>query len=167
MEDTEETETVKKQLERTFSDPLVKSLTPESLFTKIQLESLIIDYTLGALTTSYIPPEEKIGMLKISRGKTRGSYNRTLTKSKRKLTSMLSSIVLTGYLGILDTDSVINLAETVANLHKLQEAYLNSQTTEENEPNTKLRHKLSIQIISEIENRLKELTERPNARNSQ
>lgn len=166
VEDPEETETVKKHLEKTFSDPLVKSLAPTSLFTRIQLESLIIDYILGALTTSYISPEEKARMRNISRGKTRGSYNRTLAQSKRKLTSLLSSIVLIGYLGILDTNSVINLAETVANLHKLQEQYLYSPGFDEKEPNPELRHELSMQVISELKNRLKELTERPGVWNS-
>ena len=159
MGDLNETDMVRKYLEKTFSDPLVKLLAPTSLFTEIQLESLIIDYISGAPTNIYITSEKKAEVRKISRGTTRGSYNRTLAQSKMKLTSMLCSLILTGYLGILDTNSIINLAETVANLHQLQEQTPESQKSNVNESDSESRDIFARQAIAELEYRLKELTE--------
>ncbi len=162
--DQDELEIVNKHLEKTLSDPLVKSLMPNSLFTKIQLEALLIDYLLAGSTIISITPEKKANIRKVSRGRTRGSYNRTLAQSKMKLTRLISSLILMGYLGILNTNSIVTLAEMVSNLHKLQQEAINDVESEGKTVSSGLRQKTALSLALELEKYPKLTTEQKKAK---
>jgi hypothetical protein len=140
-----------------FNDPIVKILSKNSHLTKTQLETLLIDILSENMSGKQLKYDEK-AKLRLTKAKiTRGAFNRTLQQAKENVTRSIYTILLLGYLGILETTQ-LNLYIEIANkLHEYLDAYKNMPKTDE-----KLNEHLKLMEIirEELQSTLLELTKR-------
>lgn len=90
-------------LARTLEDPLVRILAEGSNLTKTQLETLLIDVLAEEMLAQNMPYEYKSKLRSLERGVSRGAFNRTLRQAQRNVVSSIYTVLLLGYLGILET----------------------------------------------------------------
>ena len=108
-------------LNYSLNDPLVKILSNNSNLTKIQLETLLIDVLAANISEKSLKYDEKakIRILAVSRG----AFNRSLRQARKNVTQSIYTILLLGYLGILEE---ISLEPYLEAANKLK-TYINTQ----------------------------------------
>jgi hypothetical protein len=108
-------------LNYSLNDPLVKILSKNSNLTKTQLETLLIDVLAENITDKSLKYDEKakLRILAVSRG----AFNRSLRQARQNVTQSIYTILLLGYLGILEEISLEPYLEA-ANKLKM---YINTQ----------------------------------------
>jgi hypothetical protein len=104
-------ETVQNWLQTQLEDPITKILTKGSTLTVTQLETLLIDVLAENIAQKHIRYEEKALFRRKSEKVSRGAFNRTLSQAKKNIRSSIYTILLLGYLGILNHDSLIHYQE--------------------------------------------------------
>lgn len=137
-----------------INDPIVKILAKNSHLTKTQLETLLIDVLSENLSGKHLKYEEK-AKFRLTKAKiTRGAFNRTLQQAQTNVTRSIYTILLLGYLGILETPKLTTYVEIANKLHEYLEAYKNMpKTQKELEEHLKL-----MEIIrEELQSTLQEL----------
>jgi hypothetical protein len=97
----EENESLNKTINRSFRDPVAALLLKSSNLTKIQYESLIIDYITDYVTDIELTYDKKA--LYRSKRVSRGSFSRTLSQAKKNIISSIYTILLLSYVGVFDT----------------------------------------------------------------
>ncbi|MCW4022357.1 MAG: hypothetical protein NWF02_04255 [Candidatus Bathyarchaeota archaeon] len=104
-----------------LNDPLVKILAKNSNLTKIQLETLLIDVLAENIADKDLKYDEKakIRILAVSRG----AFNRSLRQARHNVTQSIYTILLLGYLGVLEE---ISLEPYLEAANKLKE-YIDTQ----------------------------------------
>lgn len=113
----------RKWISRTLEDPIAEILSKNSSFTKIQLETLLIDVLAGKNAEKPIRYEEKVKLRLKKGGISRGSFNRTLKQARRNVIRAAYSILLLGYLGFLETPPMDLFIEASQRLQTYMEAY--------------------------------------------
>jgi hypothetical protein len=99
-------ESAQKWLQGTLNDPIAKILLKTSNLTKIQLETLLIDILAENHADKPLNYEEK-GKLRLTKtAVSRGSFNRTLAQAKKNVTESMYTILLLGYLGVIQSTSL-------------------------------------------------------------
>jgi hypothetical protein len=108
-------------LNYSLNDPLVKTLSKNSNLTKIQLETLLIDVLAENISDKSLKYDEKakLRILAVSRG----AFNRSLRQARQNVTQSIYTILLLGYLGILEE---ISLEPYLEAANKLK-TYINTQ----------------------------------------
>ena len=106
-----------------FRDPIVKILLKNSQLTKTQLETLLIDLLAEKISGKRIVYEDKAKMRLIKTGVSRGSFNRTLAQAKYNTIKSIYTLILLGYLGILDTPHLDPYIEISNRIRDYMEAY--------------------------------------------
>ena len=102
-------------LDRSFKDPIMAILLKNSNLTKVQYESLLIDYFTDNMTDNILTYENKA--IYRSKKVSRGSFSRTLSQARRNIISSIYTILLLSYVGIYDTspfEEYKNLAEKLS-----------------------------------------------------
>ena len=102
-------------IDRSFKDPLMAILLKNSNLTKIQYESLLIDYFTDNMTDNALTYENKASYR--SKKVSRGSFSRTLSQARRNVVSSIYTILLLSYVGIYDSfpfEEYKNLAEKLS-----------------------------------------------------
>jgi len=127
---------VQKWLSTLFDDPFVKMLAKNSNLTKIQLESLLIDFLASNIGGKTLKNEEK-ARLRLSRaGTSRGAFNRTLRQARRNVIQSVYTIFLLGYVGIFSSSPLDPYLEAAHKLRDYVETYKHvlsdSEHTDEN-----------------------------------
>src|SRR3989304_9153296 len=121
-------ESVQKWLERSINDPIIKILSKNSNLTKIQLETLLIDFLAPNLAGKSLKNEEK-AVLRLSKaGISRGAFNRTLRQARKNVIQSIYTILLLGYLGIFDDPRLDQYLEAANKLKDYISAYQNVLT---------------------------------------
>jgi hypothetical protein len=116
-------ETSQKWLQTALEDPITKILMKTSNLTKIQLETLLIDILAENYTDKSLNYDEK-GRLRLTKtAVSRGSFNRTLTQAKRNVTESIYTILLLGYLGIIQSTSLMPYLEAANKLQTYTTAF--------------------------------------------
>ncbi len=115
--------TLQNWLNRTINDPLVKILLENSNFSKIQLETLIIDLLSEQIIDKKITEVDKIKVRLDEKIISRGSFNRTLQQARNNMKESIWTILLLGYLGILDTPSLGLFVEASNKLDNYMKEY--------------------------------------------
>lgn len=106
-----------------LSDPIAKILLKASNLTKTQLETLLIDILAENYADKSLNYEEK-GRLRLTKAAvSRGSFNRTLAQAKNNVTESIYTILLLGYLGIIQSASLAPYQEIANKLQKYTAAY--------------------------------------------
>ena len=128
-----------------FDDPLVKILLKNSNLTKIQLETLLIDVLSENLFDKSLKYEEKAHLRNLS--VSRGAFNRSLKQSRQNVSKSIYTILLIGYLGILEE---LSLEPYIEAANKLK-TYVNTQRElVKKNPNEEY-----IRVVEELHNELK------------
>ena len=128
-------ESVQNWLIRSTNDPIVKILSRNSNLTKIQMESLLIDFLATNIAGKTISNEEK-AKLRLSKAEiSRGAFNRTLKQARSNVIQSMYTILLLGYLGIFNNIRLDPYLEAASKLQNYVRAYKdvlsNSQLAEE------------------------------------
>jgi hypothetical protein len=138
---------------RAIEDPLTKILMENSNLTKIQLETILIDFLVEDQTGNYITYEEKAKLRKKEQGVSRGAFNRTLKQARANVIHSIYTIILLGYLGIFDTPKLAGFLELADRLKTYADAYreiwTKAQTGQVNEH--------EINAINKLKNDLKSM----------
>lgn len=134
-----------------LADPMVKILAKNSHLTKIQLETLLIDVLAENLTDKALKYDEKakIRFLAVSRG----AFNRTLRQARQNVIQSIYTILLLGYIGILEDASLepyIEIANNLQTYVKTRRKVAKNTSREEYLRSVTLLHE-------ELKNSLKEL----------
>ena len=81
------------QSRQILREPILKILLQQSIFTKAQLETLLIDIIIEDRHGSHIPYQDKArirSQLKsTTKGITRGAFNRTLKQARKNITKCM------------------------------------------------------------------------------
>ena len=124
-------ESVQKWITRALNDPIVKILAKNSHLTKTQLETLLIDIISENIAGKQLKYDEK-AKFRLTKAKiSRGAFNRTLKQAQENVTRAVYTILLLGYLGILETAQLDPYIEISNKLQKYIEAYQNMPETQE------------------------------------
>jgi len=111
-------ENVQKWLIRSINDPIVKILAKNSNLTKIQLESLLIDFLAANIAGKTLSNEEK-SRLRLSKAEiSRGAFNRTLKQARKNVIQSMYTILLLGYLGVFNNTRLDPYLEAASKLHE-------------------------------------------------
>jgi hypothetical protein len=111
-------ENAQKWLQGTLSDPIAKILLKTSNLTKTQLETLLIDILAENHAEKPLNYDEK-GKLRLTKtAVSRGSFNRTLAQAKKNVTESMYTILLLGYLGVIQSTSLEPYLEVANKLQK-------------------------------------------------
>lgn len=116
-------ENVKKSLLSSLSDPIVNILLKNSNFTKIQLETLLIDILVANLSIKTFNTDDKAKLRLLKGGVSRGSFNRTLRQARKNVIQSIYTILLLGYLGIFENSSLDPFLEVANKLQTYINAY--------------------------------------------
>ena len=128
-----------------LDDPLVKILLKNCNLTKIQLETLLIDVLSENLFEKSLKYDEKAHLRNLS--VTRGAFNRSLRQARQNVSRSIYTILLIGYLGILEE---LSLEPYIEAANKLK-TYVNTQRElAKKNPNEEY-----IRIIEQLHNELK------------
>lgn len=116
-------ESAQNWLQGALTDPIAKILLKTSNLTKIQLETLLIDILAENYADKSLNYEEK-GRLRLTKAAvSRGSFNRTLAQAMNNVTESIYTILLLGYLGIIQSASLSPYQEVANKLQKYTAAY--------------------------------------------
>ena len=135
-----------------MEDPLVKILYKNSNLTKIQLETLLIDVLAENMSRKPLKYEEKarIRFLAVSRG----AFNRSLKQARQNIIRSIYTILLLGYVGILEDISLESYIE-VANKLK---GYINNQKKFVEKMDREESMKIQAILYEELKSNLEKLT---------
>ena len=151
-------ETIRNTIEAFFKDPFVSILLKNSHLTKIQLETVVINriIELNQKLTGFTKFNK--GKLRLRRGGvSKGSFYRTLSQAKTNIDKTVFTILLLGYIGVLDSPSLTPFLELS---NKLQ-AYItyikgnesvSSSISKNNIKNTRLIQKRLIREVKSLIN---------------
>ena len=139
-------------LKYSLNDPMVKILAKNSNLTKIQLETLLIDVLAENMSDKSLKYEEKarIRFLAVSRG----AFNRSLRQARRNVIQSIYTILLLGYLGILEE---ISLQPYIEAANKLQ-AYIETQRKIAKKKPKEEHLKIVARLHQELKRSLEELS---------
>ena len=111
-------ESVQPFIINSLNDPIAKILAKNSQLTTIQLETLLIDILAENITGKSIIYEDK-SRLRLTKAKiSRGSFNRTLKQAKGNVMKSVYTVLLLGYLGILESTTLQPYIEIANKLHE-------------------------------------------------
>jgi hypothetical protein len=106
-----------------MNDPIAVILTKSSNLTKIQLETLLIDFLASNISGKALGNEEK-ARLRLSMSEiSRGAFNRTLKQARRNVIQSMYTIILLGYLGIFENTRLDPYIEAASKLEHYVSAY--------------------------------------------
>jgi hypothetical protein len=112
-----------KWLQGALNDQITKILLKTSNLTKIQLETLLIDILAENYTERPLNYDEK-GKFRLTKVTvSRGSFNRTLAQAKKNVTESIYTILLLGYLGVIQSTSLAPFQEVAEKLQRYTDAY--------------------------------------------
>ncbi|MEM2122472.1 MAG: hypothetical protein QXE79_02435 [Candidatus Bathyarchaeia archaeon] len=112
----------KEQLKTALSDSIVKILLENSCLTEVQLETLLIDLYQKE-NGDEISQEMKLSLrkdVKVSRG----AFNRTKRQAMRNIAKSIYTILLLGYLGLLETPQLEPFTELSSKLRTLRDTVI-------------------------------------------
>jgi hypothetical protein len=138
---------LQKLVNNSFKDPISDILLKNSNLTKIQYESLLIDYFMDNMSDNTLTYENKTEYR--SKKVSRGSFSRTLSQARKNIISSIYTILLLNYVGIYDAlpfDDYKNLAE------KLSEYTFLTQDPDDYESRSIIRRlelELGIRVLAE------------------
>jgi hypothetical protein len=130
---TEYTIKIQSWIKRLLEDPLTVILLNNSLLSKIQLETLLIDLLSEDIIGNRVNYEDKAKLRLNDKGISRGSFNRTLKQANNNINKTLYTVFLLGYLGIFKTPHLqpfIQLSNDLSRYIKSYTSLWNKQNTE-------------------------------------
>lgn len=118
-------ENVQKWLKNALDDQITKILLKSSNLTKIQVETLLIDFLAANIAEKPLKMEEKAKLRLTKAEISRGAFNRTLKQARSNVIQCIYTILLLGYLGIFDSTRLDPYIEISNKLQTYVNAYKN------------------------------------------
>jgi hypothetical protein len=146
---------VQNWIKSSLGDPIVKILAQNSSLTRIQLETLVIDVLAENLASKQLKYEEKARIRQTKAGISRGSFNRTLRQAKTNIIKSIYTVLLLGYLGILEDSSITPYIEAANKLKSYAEVYRDVLRTPEG---AREQFQVITMLRDELENTLNQLS---------
>ena len=104
--------TIQNTIKTFFNDPFVNILLKNSHLTKIQLETFLINHITDHYPQKDASTKSDKEKLRLRRGGvSKGAFYRTLSQAKANIDKTLFTILLLGYIGVLDSPSLIPFLE--------------------------------------------------------
>lgn len=147
----ESTERVKNWIINANKDPIVSFLIENSLITKIQMETLLIENLSNQLNEKRIPAEKKSKMRVSNKNISRGSYSRTLSQARKNIRKAIFTLLLMGYIGLHETPELLPFIDISTKIKSLVDLHAEYRPEQSNEDNG--------MIITEISNIREEIEE--------
>jgi hypothetical protein len=139
------------------NDPIVSILLENSLITKIQIETLLIEVLSDQISEKKILAENKAKMRVSKKNISRGSYSRTLAQARKNTRKAIFTLLLLGYVGLLQTPELYPFIEISDRMRSLIELYTEYPSNTINQEPVDVVSRISI-VREEIENALRNLT---------
>jgi hypothetical protein len=149
---TEPSFKIQSWIKRLFEDPLTDILLNNSLLSKIQLETLLIDLLSEDIAGNSIKYEDKAKLRLNDKAISRGSFNRTLKQANNNINKSINTILLLGYLGIFKTPQLQPFIEMSNKLNR----YIKSYTILWKKQNTESIENHKIEEITLLKSELEE-----------
>ena len=118
-------ENVQKWLKNALDDQITKILAKHSNLTRIQVETLLIDFLAENIVEKRIKMEEKARLRLTKAEISRGAFNRTLKQARKNVIQSIYTVLLLGYLGIFDSTRLDPYIEIANKLQTYVNAYKN------------------------------------------
>ncbi len=148
-------ENVQKWLISILRDPITKILVKNSHLTRAQIETLLIDILSENIAERKLAYEEKARLRLLKEGVSRGAFNRTLRQARENIIKAIYTVILLGYLGILETPNLEPYLEIANKLRAYSDAY---KDLFEKTANPKEQIKIIRILRSELEKSLNNLS---------
>jgi hypothetical protein len=87
-------------IQKTFQDPLTDLLLKNSILTRTQFETLVIDMLTDIISDEKVSFKQK--SLLRNKKTSRGSFSRSLSQARSNVVSSVFTIVLLSYIGVFD-----------------------------------------------------------------
>jgi hypothetical protein len=139
------------------NDPIVLILLENSLITKIQMETLLIEILSNQVSEKKIIAKNKAKMRISRKNISRGSYSRTLAQARKNTRKAIFTLLLLGYTGLLQTPELHPYVVVSERMRSLIELYSEYSNNTEEYTHYNVIENISI-MRQEIEESLKDLT---------
>lgn len=116
-------ENVQNMIKILENDPIVKILLKNCHITKIQLETLLIDFLSENFAEKHLKCGEKARFRLTKPSITRGAFNRTLKQAKTNTIRSIYTIILLGYIGIFQSTNLDPYIEVANKLNTYVDTY--------------------------------------------
>jgi hypothetical protein len=143
-------------IKRLLEDPLTVILLKNSLLSKIQLETFLIDLLSEDITGNSMKYEDKAKLRLNDKGISRGSFNRTLKQANRNVNKSINTILLLGYLGIFKTPQLQPFIEISNNLDRYMKSYTSLWKKQKSESIDNIKIEEITLLKNELEEGLKQ-----------
>ena len=87
-------------IQKTFQDPLTDLLLKNSVLTRTQIETLVIDMLTDIISDEKVSFQQK--SLLRNKKTSRGSFSRSLSQARSNVVSSVFTVVLLSYIGVFD-----------------------------------------------------------------
>ena len=128
-----EVEKVQNWVKGIINDPLARTLLENSRLTQTQLETLLIDILADQLIDKKISYMEKSTMRLTDRKISRGAFSRTLQQARQNMTRSVLTVLLLGYVGVLETPSLSPFLEASNKLENYMREFVMIKKEEKND----------------------------------
>lgn len=153
---TEHTIKIQSWIKRLLEDPLTEILLNNSLLSKIQLETLLIDLLSENIVGNRINYEEKAKLRLNNKGISRGSFNRTLKQANININKTINTVLLLGYLGIFKTPQLQPFIQISNDLNRYIKIYTSLWDRQNAESIENIKLKEISLVKKELEKSLKQ-----------
>lgn len=123
MDTSDDAQEIQEKVIRIISDPLAKILMKNSHLTEIQLQTFLIDILANNIADFKMAYEQKSKLRSSKISVTRGSFNHTLRQAKRNVIRTINTVLLLGYIGVLETPKLTPFIEVANKLQEYMEDY--------------------------------------------
>jgi hypothetical protein len=142
---------VQKWLTLSLEDPIAKILVQNSNLTKTQVESLLIDVLAENMAPRPLKYEEKGSFRLIKAGVSRGAFNRSLRQARTNVIQAIYTILLLGYLGVLDSIRLASYLEISDKLQAYMDAYRETAgTSKVEDEHLRVMHMLRDELMTTL-----------------
>lgn len=153
---TEHTIKIQSWIKRLLEDSLTEILLNNSLLSKIQLETLLIDLLSENIVGNRINYEEKAKLRLNVKGISRGSFNRTLKQANININKTINTVLLLGYLGIFKTPQLQPFIQISNDLNRYIKIYTSLWDRQNAESIENIKLKEISLVKKELEKSLKQ-----------
>jgi hypothetical protein len=159
-------EKIREYVENILADPIVNKLLSSSNITPVQFETLMINFLLdeGAgkpvkyKIKGFLRAPSKKGKIRAplkTKGVTRGAFRRVLGQACANLIKAIYSLVLLGYVGILDSPALhpyLDMSNIISNYMEQMELSYGKEQSKEKKAALKILEKNLLDMIQKYAN---------------
>lgn len=144
----------KEFLNNTTRDPITQTLLQHSTLTRTQFETVLISLLGQELSGKPLPSNEKTALRPTRPSLTRGSFNRTLAQARRNIVKSIYTLILLGYVGLLDSPELTPFLELASRIR----TYIDQRKSSV-EPTTREQSQVVGLIAEELEKAIQALAQ--------